>query len=183
MVFQATIHTRSRSNAQGFTLIEVVVVMLLVALMLTIFVGYNSKQQLSFQLRSATRTLYGFLQAAQGYAVLEAESNTVTYDPATNGVSEELRGKSIPLPERITLSLADERGRPVIAVDQDPDQPREIVHYYPDGGADPGIIRLDLGTRTAFLRIDPILGDVKILATPPGPAQRTTSKTAVKVYQ
>lgn len=141
-------------SSSGFSLLELLAVLLIIAVATGVFLGYNYTQRDTVQLRSAMGELRQFLRLAQGYALLEGQENECVYDVQSHVFRESLRGRELPLPEVVVVDLSDlEAGQ---------DVSRFITLFYPDGSSQGGMIRLGAAGQELTVRIDPVLGDTTV---------------------
>lgn len=143
-----------QDRQNGFTLLEMIIVVALLGLSLTLFLGYNFSQRERLQLKSSARELFTFFQAARGYALVQGQTNPCLFDPGNRTVSESLHGKVLALPEAVDLVLEEEAGEEPVTT--------TLTVFYPDGSARGGEVRLRGGGRSLSLIIDPFLGEVSI---------------------
>ena len=140
----------------GFTLIELIIVVLLISISLGVLAGRNYSQQDSLKLRTAARNLYSFLLGARSAAVLGRAENRCVYHRAAATVSDTLRQRQLRLPPAVALI-------PPAALDDDPPLPQwDIVTYYADGSSAGAAVTLRCGASQLQLRVDPVLGFVAI---------------------
>jgi len=140
----------------GFTLIELIVVVSLIALSLSIIVGVNFKQRDSLQVKSTARQLYSFLLSARSSAILHHQVNRCWYLPERGEVVSDIRQRALPFSSDVTLTLPDQKpanGEKVL-----------LAYYYSDGSASAGKICLQAGNRSIRLQIDPFLGFVSLFS-------------------
>ena len=88
---------------KGFTLIELLVVLLIISVTMGLFFGMNFRQKESVLVRSFASELSQFLRTARSYSVLEGLQNLCVYCPETRSVTEELRGRTVQVPEGVDL--------------------------------------------------------------------------------
>ena len=88
---------------RGFTLVELLVVLLIISVSMGLFFGMNFRQKESVLVRSFASELSQFLLTARSYAVLEGRQNYCLYCPETRSVTEELRGRTVQVPEGVDL--------------------------------------------------------------------------------
>lgn len=138
---------------RGFTLIEIIIVVLLVAVSMAVVVGINFRQRSDFKLRAAARHTAAFFNTARSAAVMEGVDNLVMYEPKPNAVVDGVRNKTIELPKGIAF---------VPNYEVEEGQPFPLVLFYSDGSAQAETLRITTGERSMFLRTDPILGRTKV---------------------
>ena len=168
----------SRQPAAAFTLVELIVVVAIMGLGLSLFLGLNYRQRETFRWRSSLRELQVFLKVARSYAILERRANTCSYRPSGRLIHEKLRGRHLVLPEGVKLVLSAEEQARLEELAREAESPEsgdgdkagktplaelDLVTFYGDGGATGGPLRLQCGERRARVEIDTLTGEVKIL--------------------
>jgi len=157
-MFHSGFHPRfssgfSSGRKWGFSLLELLVVMLIMSVTMGLFLGYNHGQQGTVQMRAAANESRQFLRLAQGYALLEGRDNTCLYQAGGHLLTENLRGRELRLPEKVRFSLAGE--------DSLPDANATITVFYADGSSQGGEFILAAEGQEVRLRIDPVLGEAE----------------------
>lgn len=138
----------------GFSLLELLVVMLIMSIALGLFLGYNFAQRDTAQLRSAANEAVQFLRMAQGFALLEGTDNECLYLSEGHLLRESLRGRELTLPEVVRLVPGDQvsRNEDVLS----------MAMFYSDGSARADVITLTVDDWKMVLTVDPILGDTSM---------------------
>ncbi len=144
--------TTMSGSAFGFTLLELLVVILIMSISMGLFLGLNYGQKESVQLKAAGRELAQLFKTAKSYALLQGKKNKCLYLSEENIIKDELRGKKVSLSEKIVIS----------SVNTSNDEPIALATFYPDGSAQAEKITLKSGSKTINIKIDPLLGQVKI---------------------
>ncbi len=140
----------------GFTLIELIIVVLLISISLGVLAGRNYSQQDSLKLRVAARNLYSFLLGARSAAVLGRAENRCVYHRGADSVSDSLRQRQLRLPAAVTMALP-------ASLDDDPPLAQwDVVTYYADGSSTGSAIKLLCGASQLQLHVDPVLGFITI---------------------
>jgi prepilin-type N-terminal cleavage/methylation domain-containing protein len=143
----------SISRGSGFSLMELLVVMLIISIASGVFLGYNYRQRDSVRLRSAAGEVRQFLRVVQGHAVLEGRDNTCQYRIGEHTLVEALRGRKLALPESVTLDLEGQRLEEEAVV---------LARFFADGSAEAGRIVLAAAGQNIIVIIDPVLGEVHV---------------------
>ena len=161
-----------KKASSGFTLVELIVVVAIMGMGLSLFLGINYRQREAFRWRANLRELHVFLKLARSYAVLERRRNECLYSPEQRSFNENLRGKQVELAPGVKLVLSDEQQVLVEALENDVEvgevdteaaKPEAVmVTFYADGGASGGPLEIRSGRRGAFLEVDPLTGAVKV---------------------
>ena len=160
------------SPTAAFTLVELIVVVAIMTMGMSLFLGINYRQRETLRWRSNLRELHVFLKVARSYAVLERRFNECRYNLEQRSFVEGLRGKRVELAVGVECVLSDEQQALVdagaggktttddaVAVEK---PEIVIVTFYADGGASGGPLELRGGSKGAFLEIDPLTGEVKV---------------------
>ncbi len=114
---------------RGFTLIEMLVVLVIAGLMIGLVVARGPSRSPSFLLRSESRVIASSLSEARGRAI--ATDHDVDVGISRNPPGLTMTGRPlVPLPPSLTLALLTADG------DANPLDRRLVFH--PDGGADGG---------------------------------------------
>jgi general secretion pathway protein H len=143
---------RGKSGARGFTLLEVLIVLILIATALgfsaVFFAGTLPKAKFS----AAARDLVTSVRWAKALASIEQETKVVSLD---------LDRKSYTVPGRGPRSIPPEAGVKVV------DAQRGEIHSgsysvtaHPSGLVEGGTVVLTRATRTITIRMDPVRGAV-----------------------
>ncbi|WP_158269856.1 type II secretion system protein [Desulfonatronum sp. SC1] len=135
----------------GFSLLELLVVMLIISVSLGIFLGYNYTQRDTVMLRSTVSEARQFLRMAQGFALLEGRDNECVYQPQEHLLRETLRGRELTLPEIVRVSAED--------LQPLGDAHLRVTAFYADGSSLGGRLKLAAADREMVIRMDPILGE------------------------
>ncbi len=140
----------------GFSLLELLVVMLIISVSLGIFLGYNYTQRDTVMLRSTVSEARQFLRMAQGFALLEGRDNACVYQPQEHLLRETLRGRELILPEIVRVSTDD--------LQPLGDANLLVTTFFADGSALGGRLKLAVADREMVIRVDPILGETHLEA-------------------
>lgn len=139
----------------GFTLIELIVVVSLIALSLSLVVGINFKQRNSLQVKSTARQLYSFLLSARSLAIVHNQVNRCWYLPRRKEVVSDVKQRFLPISTNVSFALPDQENLASEKV--------LLASFYSDGSAAAEPFCLQAGDRSIMLRIDPLLGFVSML--------------------
>ena len=159
-----------RLKKKAFTLVELIVVVAIMTMGMSLFLGINYRQRETLRWRSNLRELHVFLKVARSYAVLERRTNECRYNLEQRSFEEGLRGKRVELAVGVECVLSEEQQVLVEAQESDGSVAEAekltpeivMVTFYADGGASGGPLELHGGRKGAFLEIDPLTGEVKV---------------------
>ncbi|MFP5414226.1 MAG: GspH/FimT family pseudopilin [Gammaproteobacteria bacterium] len=136
----------------GFTLLELMVALAVVALLLTTAPPMLSRAMETMEYRAAVRHLLAGLKGARQTAIETGTSVAFTVAPNEHrfGVGDELTGE---LPPRLVLRL--------VVADAEIGRDRGAIRFYPDGSATGGSIEiLRPSGEGVRLRVDWLLGRI-----------------------
>ncbi|MFN3628826.1 MAG: GspH/FimT family protein [Casimicrobiaceae bacterium] len=153
---------RSRSRpALGFTLMELLVVLVLVAVVVALAPPLWSNAVPVAEHRAAARQVAQMLKAARGEAVARRVDVPVEFDLSARTVrliaptSAATANRTYTLPEGIAIELTT-----TVAETQSAE--RGSVRFYPDGGSSGGRVTLRVGERGLRIDIDWLSGRIAI---------------------
>ena len=146
---------RRQTPRTGFSLFELLVVILIISVSLGLFLGFNYRQQESTQLRAQAYAVGQLMQAAKSTAIVQGETNTCLYDPEKNTIRTTFKGRSQRLPEDIFLLVNDHRV----------DEETKIAVFYAQGSAvaEKVAVTSKDEEHTVMIRIDPLFGDIRFV--------------------
>ena len=142
----------------GFTLLEMIVVLILLGVSLSLFLGFNFRQLDGMRLGAAGRDIYKFLNGARSAAMIEDLPNSCLYFPKNGTISQKLRKQRLFLPENVRIYVENPP--------EDEEEPIELTVFYPDGTAVMNVVQLGIKERRLGVRIQPVLGKVVLDDSP-----------------
>lgn len=141
-----------RTEGRGFTLLELLVVLAIMALSATLVFGVNFRQRDKAVLRDFGVSLGGYLQLSRSVALTRGTTSRCFLDAGKGRVNCTLLDKGLAIPDGMAVAGPQGKG---------PDgdgQPQVIMEYFMDGSSSGGDIGLEYGGHTARVSIDPLLG-------------------------
>lgn len=138
----------------GFTLIELTIVIFLMLLILAIVAVNFASTLSSNKLNTTAREISSALRNAKASTYFKGETQTVEFDLEERKYGLTGRG-SKELPEGMKIQVVD----PLLG---EIDKGKWQVVFSPEGSVSGGTIILSSGDRTVHLKVDPIVGSVKI---------------------
>ncbi len=141
-----------RRGAAGFTLIEVIVVLVVLALVATIFVGRGPMRSRGVEAAGAARALAGAMRLARSQAIATDRAVSLSVDPVRHLYAS--GGAVHVLPEAIGLAVQGPDGAPTR---------RLAILFRPDGSSSGGSVALADGARTLHVSVDWISGRVVLV--------------------
>lgn len=129
----------SNLSAQGFTLLEMILVLLIATFMISIVGPRLSNLMPGVELKSFTQRYTAVLRQAASRAIAQGETVSVTYDQQASAIIASDKGEVLILPAGIEISSSAEGLTQSPFYSQDN---REPVRFYADGGSNGATIRI-----------------------------------------
>jgi len=138
---------------RGFTLLELLVVLLIISVSMGLFFGMNFRQKESVLARSFASELSQFMRTARSHALIAGRQNTCEYLPEKRMVVEQLKGRSLKVPDEVQLIFKDNGAEENFV----------FAAFFPDGSlvVDPFVVRA--GETVLLPETDPFLGRVRFI--------------------
>jgi general secretion pathway protein H len=143
-----------RRRRAGFTLIEVIVVMAILALALTLIVGYRPPWSASLGVRGAAGKLAATLRLARSEAISHDVSVAVAIDVARHRYRID-QGSERPLPPTLKVEL-------LTLVAERYATNAGVIRFNPDGSSTGGRVTIGDALRTISVGVDWLNGRVSI---------------------
>ena len=144
----------SRARLRGFTLLELLLVLVIMATGYVLVVRLATGGVSGAELKSAARAVAAGLRDARGTAIATQESAALTLD--LDKRSFEVPGRRArALPERLELKLYTAQSEIV-------DNRRGAIRFYPDGSSTGGRVTVASGERRFLVDVDWLTGRVTI---------------------
>ena len=136
------ITARDQASAAGFTLLEMIVVLVILGLAIAVVAGTVPRRSAGLDLAAQTDTLASSLRLARAKAI--AQGRPIAFAALPGGSGWLLDGVVHPLPPGLALAVAGPR----------------VVRFDPDGSATGATLTLVGQARSATLRVDWLTGRV-----------------------
>jgi general secretion pathway protein H len=145
----------SRRRELGFTLLEIIVVMVIAALAYALLVGVTFRGASTSDLKAAARTVASGLRQAQTMAITTRRDQSLVMDMESREYT--LPGESAPrtLPRGVDLKL-------YTAQSEVASERKGGIRFYPDGSSTGGRVTLSAGERKYLVDVDWLTGRVSI---------------------
>ncbi|WP_255420371.1 MULTISPECIES: GspH/FimT family pseudopilin [Oleiagrimonas] len=149
-----------RPDASGFTLLEMLVVIILISIAATVVAISVTRGLTSARIRSASADLAAALRYTRAQAIVHGKQETLTVDVAQHIYQAPGRPK-VELPKGMALALTS-------AVEDRIDQHRGRIRFFPDGSSTGGRITLSHGQREWHVNVAWLTGSVAVVETRAG---------------
>ncbi len=146
---------RSARRGGGFTLLEVIVVLVIGATMYALILGVPFRGASVADLKAAARTLASGLRQAQTLAMVSRRDAVLTVDVEAREFVLAGEKEAKKLPKDIELKL-------FTAQSEIENESRGAIRFYPDGSSTGGRVTLKAGERQYLVDVDWLTGRVSI---------------------
>lgn len=140
----------------GFTLIELVVVLVIAGLLLAVVPPLFSSALPGVQLKSTARELASALRFARDRAVTRQQETTLTLALKAHSFRVSGRNRDYPVPSGLEIELFTVRS-------EQTDEDTGAIRFFPDGSSTGGRVTLVSGTSRYAVDVDWLTGRVKVL--------------------
>lgn len=146
-----------RKPVQGFTLIEILIVLTIAGIAMALVAPNLSVGLGSIQLRSAAREIASSLRYSRGRAISRATETEFNINVETNVYQISGKNKNYTIPGEIRLGL-------VTANSEITGQDSGTIRFFPDGSSTGGGVTLETGNRKRRVDVNWLTGHVEVLA-------------------
>jgi general secretion pathway protein H len=144
----------ANSRARGFTLVELLVVMVIAALVLGLVATSISRNISGAEMRSAAGKLAANLRYTRTRAILDKEEKVFTIDTESRSYQAPKR-EMVTLPEGMNVALTTARSELT-------SENVGGIRFYPDGGSTGGFVELDANGRVYRINVAWLTGEASI---------------------
>jgi general secretion pathway protein H len=143
------------ARANGFTLLEMLVVIVLIGLA-SVAVSFSVTQGLaSARVRAASSELAGALRATRAQAIVRGKEQVFDVDTRANSYRD-TRKKDVALPKGLRVSITS-------ASQDQPNDHTGRIRFFPDGSSTGGRITLQSGQRQWHVNVSWLTGEVRVV--------------------
>ncbi|MES2934267.1 MAG: GspH/FimT family protein [Pseudomonadota bacterium] len=146
----------SKSSSAGFTMLELLVVLVLMILVYAVAVPVISNGMPGTELKGAARQLAAGLRKARSQAVTQKQETVLTLDVEQHRFGLSGDSHQYNLPPKLDISLFTAQSEML-------QEKIGRIRFYPDGSSTGGRITVALGERKYMVDIDWLTGQVKVL--------------------
>lgn len=145
---------RAQLRACGFTLVELLVVMVIMALVLGLVATSISRNITGAEMRSAAGKLAASLRYTRTRAILDKEETVFTVDTESRSYQAPKR-EVVTLPEGMKVALTTARSELTA-------ENVGGIRFYPDGGSTGGFVELDANGRVYRIDVAWLTGEASL---------------------
>ena len=145
---------RKHGQARGFTLVEVMVVMVIIALIMGLVGTSMARSVSSAEARAATRKLVASLRYTRARAILDKKEQVFLVDIDNHSYQVPGR-KQIDLPEGVDMTITTARSEVT-------SEAVAGIRFFPDGGSTGGHIELTVNDREYRVNVAWLTGEAKL---------------------
>jgi len=140
---------------KGFSLIEILVVMVFIAVMAGIVSSSMTKSLKKTKLRAASKNLVSALRYTRGQAVVKHEEKTMTFN---------VEKKTYKAPRKKTVQIPDEMEMYVYTADSEvADESKGSIRFFSDGSSSGGWVKLVLGEKIWKVNVNWLTGEISVI--------------------
>ncbi len=143
-----------KTSPRGFTLIEMIVVLVMLAATVSLISGVNLRQRDSLVLRDFGTSLTAFFQLARSTALADGRKSVCLLDVAGRRVFSPGVGRSVPVPAGVDVA----RKPPFPGTGE---ENVRLMEFFMDGSSSGGTVAVAFGEHTGLIEVDPLLGGVR----------------------
>ncbi len=152
---ELTRKSKCQKTARGFTLIEILLVIGIMAVITTIVAVQVMGSLDSAKVASAGRDLMAAMRYTRGAALLQHQSQAVIFDVEKK--TYQVPGKdAVELPEEMEIELFS-------ATEEQLDDKTGAIRFYPDGGSTGGQVKLSVDGRSWTVQVAWLTGDIGLV--------------------
>lgn len=146
---------KSTAAQKGFSLIEILVVMVFIAVMAGIVSSSMTKSLKNTKLRAASKNLVSALRYTRGQAVVKHEEKTMTFN---------VEKKTYKAPRKKTVQIPDEMEMYVYTADSEvADESTGSIRFFSDGSSTGGWVKLVLGEKIWKVNVNWLTGEISVV--------------------
>lgn len=147
---------RASGRSQGFTLIELVVVLVIAGAITAVVPPLIANAFPGIQLKGAARELGAAMRYARNHALTSRKESVVTVDAESRRVSVTGKEGGFSLPEALDIKM-------LTAESESSGERTGAIRFFPQGGSTGGRITLAFNERSYSVDVDWLTGQVRVM--------------------
>jgi general secretion pathway protein H len=145
------------SRAHGFTLLEMLAVILLIGIAAAAVSISVTQGLASARVRAASSELAGALRATRAQAIVRGQEQNFDVDTSANSYRN-VKQQDVRLPKGLKVSITS-------AKEDQPNEHTGRIRFFPDGSSTGGRITLQSGKRQWHVNVSWLTGEVRVVDT------------------
>lgn len=146
-----------RARAHGFTLLEMLAVILLIGIAAAAVSISVTQGLASARVRAASSELAGALRATRAQAIVRGQEQNFDVDTRANSYLN-VKQQDVRLPKGLKVSITS-------AKEDQPNEHTGRIRFFPDGSSTGGRITLQSGKRQWHVNVSWLTGEVRVVDT------------------
>ena len=144
-----------KKSQTGFTLLELIVVMVMIAVIAGFFSSGMMKSLKKAKLRAVSKDLVSAIRYTRGQAVVKHEQKTITFN-VENKTYKAPRKKTVEIPEEIEMFV-------YTAESEIPDESSGSIRFFSDGSSTGGWVKLVQGEKIWKINVNWLTGEIAMV--------------------
>ncbi len=147
------------SNQRGFSLLELIVVMVMISLLFTVVAISVNRSVSGAEIRNAAREVVAGLRHTRGQAIIQRQQQVFTVNVETRSW-QATGGQPVQIPEGMDITINTARSELT-------GESAGGIRFYPDGASTGGSVVLTAGEREWHVTVGWLTGEIGIDRDPP----------------
>ena len=144
-----------KRQQSGFTLLEVIVVMVMIAVLMGFFATGMSKSLQKAKIRAVSKNLVSALRYTRGQAVVKHEEKTITFN---------VKDKTYKAPRKKQVDIPEEMDINVYTADSEvADESTGSIRFFSDGSSTGGWVKLTHKNKMWKINVNWLTGEISMV--------------------
>lgn len=148
-----TYQAKTRSSEEGYSLLELLVVLALIGLVLSVTSGIYAKIIPGYEARQLAYDFANYCRALRSDAVIQQTTKEISFGAAGNSAA--LSGAGLNVPTGVAITYEPESQWAMAG--------EYYLKFYPSGGSNGGVIKMNWSNSEIRLEVDWVSGSVMVM--------------------